>query len=121
MLRLRELRTESGLTQKELGKKTNSTSKNIWAYENNFATPPLDVLMRFADFFGVSIDYLVGRSDDFGNISIATNGQELPAQEKELLQMYRSLDKKLQELARVYLQKLVALNDDGLSSGKFHA
>ena len=67
MLRIRELRLENNLTQKELAEKISSTSKNIWAYENQISIPPLDVLIKLADFFNCSIDYLANHSDDFGN------------------------------------------------------
>lgn len=56
MLRIRELRLENNLTQKELAEKISSTSKNIWAYENQISIPPLDVLIKLADFFNCSID-----------------------------------------------------------------
>lgn len=59
MLRIRELRLENNLTQKELAEKISSTSKNIWAYENQISIPPLDVLIKLADFFNCSIDYAV--------------------------------------------------------------
>ena len=66
--RIKELRLEKGLTQKEIAKNIDSTVKNVWAYENNLAIPPIDVLSRYADFFCCSIDYLVGREDEFGVI-----------------------------------------------------
>lgn len=55
MLRIRELRLENNLTQKELAEKISSTSKNIWAYENQISIPPLDVLIKLADFFNCTI------------------------------------------------------------------
>ncbi len=70
MLRIKELRAEKQLSQRELAAGISSTNKNIWAYENGIAVPPLDVLERMADFFSCSIDYLVGRSDDFGNVTV---------------------------------------------------
>lgn len=76
MLRLRELRIEYGFTQKELASKIESTDKSIWAYENQIATPPLDVLEKLSDVFSCSIDYLVGRADDFGNVAIYHNTED---------------------------------------------
>lgn len=76
MIRIKELRLEKGLTQKEIAKNIDSTVKNVWAYENNLAIPPIDVLSRYADFFSCSIDYLVGREDDFGVIK--SEKTELP-------------------------------------------
>jgi len=79
MLRIRELRLENNLTQKELAEKISSTSKNIWAYENQISIPPLDVLIKLADFFNCSIDYLANHSDDFGNVVIHTTAPRAAA------------------------------------------
>ena len=95
MLRIKELRQNKGLTQKELAEKISATNKSIWAYENDFATPPLDVLLRLADFFNCSIDYIAGRSDDFGNITIKKEKSptdDLTAEEKTLLENFRQLN-----------------------------
>lgn len=94
MLRIKELRLLKNLTQKELAEKINSSSKNIWAYENDFATPPLDVLIRLADYFECSIDYLVSREDDFGVVKINGAGAELTSDEKSLLETFRKLNVK---------------------------
>ena len=91
MLRIRELRIEKGLTQKELAEKINSTSKSIWAYENNIAVPPLDVLSKLSDVFECSIDYLVARSDDFGNVSVyqTDNSSAISTSEQKILDTLR--------------------------------
>lgn len=83
MLRIRELRLENNLTQKELAEKISSTSKNIWAYENQISIPPLDVLIKLADFFNCSIDYLANHSDDFGNVVIHTTAPAPQLSDKE--------------------------------------
>lgn len=97
--RLRALRLENGLTQKQLAEKLNSTDKSIWAYENGVALPPLDILKAYADFFQVSIDYLVGSSDDLGAVMIQSDAPELSTQEKELVQLYRSLPPQFRKMA----------------------
>ena len=92
MLRIKELRIESGLTQKEFAEKIGSTSKNIWAYENNVAVPPLDVLSRMSDFFGCSIDFLTGRTDDFGNVTVyqqTDNVASLSSDEQRIIDYIR--------------------------------
>ena len=92
MLKIKDLRVEFGLTQKELADKINSNSKSIWAYENKIAVPPLDVLSRLADFFQCSIDYLVGRSDDFGQVTVyqQTDGIEsLTSAEQKIIDALR--------------------------------
>lgn len=62
--RLKELRTSKGLTMEQLGKKIESTRGTISNFENGNKKPSLDMLIKLADYFDVSIDYLVGRTDD---------------------------------------------------------
>ena len=62
--RLKELRTSNGLTMEQLGKEIESTRGTIGNFENGNKKPSLDMLIKLADYFNVSIDYLVGRTDD---------------------------------------------------------
>ncbi len=62
--RLRELREERDITQKELGKLVNVSARVIGYYEANDRFPKDEnVLKTIADYFNVSVDYLVGRTD----------------------------------------------------------
>lgn len=61
--RLRMLRKERNLTQKELGKAIHVSKVSISGYENGERTPDTDNLRRLADFFDVTTDYLLGKSD----------------------------------------------------------
>lgn len=62
--RLRSLRKEKRLTMKELGKKNNLAESTISGYEIGTRKPDIETLQRLADFFDVSIDYLLGRVDN---------------------------------------------------------
>lgn len=62
--RLKELRTSKGLTMEQLAKEIDSTRGTISNFENKNKKPSLDMLIKLADYFDVSIDYLVGRTDD---------------------------------------------------------
>jgi HTH-type transcriptional regulator, competence development regulator len=62
--RLRRLRLEKKLTQEELGKKINVTKVSISGYENGNRTPDTETLQKLADFFNVTTDYLLGRTDN---------------------------------------------------------
>lgn len=115
MHRIKELRQAQNLTQKELAEKITSTSKSIWAYENQIATPPLDVLNKLADFFECSIDYLTGRSDDFGVISIKNPSNfNFSPKTKEMLSIFEYLPKEYQaqvlEYARYIAERLSKSN-----------
>lgn len=60
--KIRNLRQDNDLTQKELSSKLGLTPKMVSFYENNQRTPPIDILLRISNIFGVSIDYLVGNT-----------------------------------------------------------
>lgn len=61
--RLKMLRTEKKITQEELGKFVNVTKVSISGYENGNRTPDTETLQKLADYFDVSTDYLLGRTD----------------------------------------------------------
>lgn len=79
--RLRELRKSKGLTMKELGKKFSLAESTISGYENGNRKPDLEMINSFADFFEVSSDYLLGRTDK-NTVNIA--GEEIYLTEEEL-------------------------------------
>lgn len=62
MNRLKELRKEKGMTQKELGTIANVSDRSIGFYESGERDPDTETIKIFADFFNVSIDYLLGRT-----------------------------------------------------------
>ena len=90
---LKELRKEKGLTQRELAQKLNLTQATICDWEVSKVEPSIEWLVKLADFFEVSVDYLIGREDDFGNIMVSqsTDQTELSSSEKECLQLFASL------------------------------
>ena len=62
MQKLKQLRNEKGLTQAQLAKEIEITQKQISTYEVGNAEPDISTLIKFADFFDTTIDYLVGRA-----------------------------------------------------------
>lgn len=61
--RIKNLRTEESLSQVSLAKKISSNQKQISKWECGLIEPSIDMLKKLADYFDVSVDYLVGRSD----------------------------------------------------------
>lgn len=61
--RLRQLRERTGLNQKEFAAKMKIPNQNVSNYERDFRQPDYATLQKFADFFDVSVDYLLGRTD----------------------------------------------------------
>ena len=58
--RLKELRINSGLTQRELGERVNVTKVSICCYENGTRVPTLDTLTKLGKVLDVDVDYLLG-------------------------------------------------------------
>lgn len=63
MKHLRELRAEIKKTQQQMADKLGISQQAYATYENDKAQPPKDVLTKLADFFDVSVDYLLDRTD----------------------------------------------------------
>jgi len=61
--RIRSLRNEKGLTQKEAAAELGIGYRAYQCYEYNQRYPDVPGLVAIADFFDVSLDYLMGRSD----------------------------------------------------------
>ena len=60
--RIREQRKRFGWTMKQLGQKLDLAESTISGYENEIRRPDVEALVRFADLFDVSVDYLLGRT-----------------------------------------------------------
>ncbi|SFU39348.1 helix-turn-helix domain-containing protein [Alicyclobacillus macrosporangiidus] len=62
--RLRTLRKSRNLKRDDVASAIGVTPRVITFYETGDKKPTLDTAIKLADFFDVSLDYLVGRSDD---------------------------------------------------------
>lgn len=65
--RLKELRINNKITQQELGDIINVSKVSISGYEKGTRIPSLDTLIELANYFKVSIDYLIGREKKIYN------------------------------------------------------
>ena len=61
--RLKELRNERNLSQKDLAKILGTTNSSICDWETDRAQPDMEMLVKIADYFAVTVDYLLGRTD----------------------------------------------------------
>ncbi len=64
MFRLKELRFKKNLSRNEVAEKLNIKPRTYLSYENNEREPNSEMLIALANFFDVSIDYLIGRTDN---------------------------------------------------------
>lgn len=78
--RLQELRMSHNMSLADLGKRIGRSKATICGYENNYKIPPLDILVKMASIFNVSLDYIVG-IDKNEMISVS----ELNDSQKELI------------------------------------
>jgi len=62
--RIRKLRTQNKLTQKQLGEVVGLTHKSISTIESGICATTLEKLVALAKFFNVSTDYLLGVKDE---------------------------------------------------------
>lgn len=62
-VRLKELREKAGLSQSALAKRLGFAQSTIGMWESGKNKPEFDTLTQIADFFHVSVDYLLGRED----------------------------------------------------------
>ena len=60
--RLKALRESMGISQAKIALLLDSKQPNINRFEHNQSEPPLALLCRYADFFDVSLDYILGRT-----------------------------------------------------------
>lgn len=102
---LRKLRHDKGIYQKELAKYLNVSNGTISNYEKGTHSPDLDTLIKFAEYFGVSTDYLLGRTEYCHNLNTLNDSfstdytvsqfmntvLELPPKDREVLSDYVNL------------------------------
>lgn len=62
--RLKTLRERVGLSQMRMAKTFGAGQSSIYRYESGEAGVPAELLVKYADYFDVSMDYIFGRTDD---------------------------------------------------------
>jgi transcriptional regulator with XRE-family HTH domain len=95
--RLRLLRTERKLTQEELGKVLGVGKTTISQYESEVRKPDADMLKRIAQFFDVSVDYLLGLTEEKRPVKLETLAahrtddplKELPEEARRSLEEFK--------------------------------
>jgi transcriptional regulator with XRE-family HTH domain len=94
-IRLKELRINSGLKQDDLLKKFSLSSARYSQYETGKRSPDYETLIKFADFYNVSVDYLLGRDKSTSmpakeevsqeDMEILRQIKKLPADKREII------------------------------------
>ena len=106
-MRLRELREERNLTQDDVAKAIKTSRTNIGRWEKELNEPGANLIIDLANFFQCSTDYLLGRSDDFGNVTVQQKSpSNLTPEEQKLLDDFRSLPRSERNQASEYVHYL---------------
>lgn len=94
MNKIRELRKARGMTQSDLAKQLNTSTSNVSGWECGKWQPDNDALIKLAELFNVSVDYLLGAE------KYKKEPDTLSAEERKLLADYRALPEELRALVR---------------------
>lgn len=82
--RIQDLRKQKGLTQEALAKKAGTSLTQMARYETKGIQPPADVLMKLANIFGTTVDFLVnGATEDKAKAQL---------KDAELLQQFKEVE-----------------------------
>ena len=87
MIKLLELRTEKGISQRETARLMQISQGTYNNWENGKTQPSIEQLISLASLFEVSVDYLIGNTDEYGTIK---GNNSISSQERELLKSFRA-------------------------------
>lgn len=98
--RLKFLRTRSNLTQEQLSKIINVSTSAIGMYERGAREPAFDTLIRIANHFNVSVDYLIGNSS---RVDVKQDGSplQLSKTDEKVLQLKLDYPELFDELLKI--------------------
>ena len=86
--KIKQLRLEKEILQKELADKLNLTQQTISLYESGKRSPDYEILKRIADYFNVSTDYLLNR--DVETIAAHKEGEEFTEDELKDIEEFKN-------------------------------
>lgn len=93
MNRIRDLREDIDLKQSELAQIINTSQQNLSNYEQEKSSPTKDIWIKLADYFNVTTDYLMGKTNNRQNDNFTEGLTENEIQDlkkyKEMLIAYR--------------------------------
>ena len=110
--RLRELRQEQGLLQKDLADEFSVSLSMVSLWEKGKNYPEVTKLIEIAEYFKISVDALLGTD---GNAKTPTS---LPADVQNILNLYNSLSPERQREAAVWLKTLNELDSQTATASK---
>lgn len=77
--RIRQLREKNKISREDFAKKIDVSYAALSKYETGKRQPDYETLQKIADYFEVSLDYLLGRTDNSGSIKDKKNSNDYPS------------------------------------------
>ena len=102
-MRIKELRENKKESQQKLAMLLNVSQTMISRYELEQAYPDVEMLIKFAQHFGVSVDYLIGLSES----KLPYTKSNLSEQEQQMLFLFKRLSKTQKEKAVSYIEGML--------------
>lgn len=99
MFRLLELRKECGFKRSKVAEDLSINAGTLANYENEIRQAPYEWLLKFADYYGVSVDYLLGRIDGEKPLK----APELSAEEWSFIHSFGKLDRTAKKRVLEYI------------------
>lgn len=115
MENLKLLRKQNNLTQKQLGEITNIRRVNISRYEKGEVEPTFNILIKLADYFNVSIDYLIGHRQN-NKIDIS----ELNEVQQNIIKMTTELNEINSVRVESYISAKIEAQNESLNIKKLN-
>ena len=75
-MNLKNLREIKGISQRELGRQLNIAGTMISRYERGEAEPNISTIIKMAEFFGVSVDTLIGHDSNIVDLQTVSKNQK---------------------------------------------
>lgn len=86
--RLRELREDKGLRQEDVGALFGFGKSTVSQWESGKSQPEFKIVVKLADYFNVSVDYLLGRK----TLAVTVEGLLRDLDEKEIMMLHEQAD-----------------------------
>lgn len=102
LIRLKELRKEFSISQQKLANELGISQQSINKYENHDVEPDISMLKNMAEYFGTTVDYIVGYTDDPAK-PIDGAASLLSREESALICNYRKLSESEKKSIRLVI------------------
>lgn len=109
--RFKQLRLERNLSQEKFSEIIGVTQQAVCKYEKGLSVPSKDILEHMCDYFGCSIDYILGRSD-YRLPAEVMQVNETKEEAERLISYYNDLGQKDKERLMKIAELLVEMSSD---------